>query len=365
MTIGGQWNSRLALFALTDGRLMVLAIGRDGRLYGKSQVEPGGPLSGEWRLVGSARPGGDPYLDAGTRVSYAVERSGVLTVFANCPGGRVGYAYLVPGEGWSQWRSMWIPGTPATAGVVASGRMASAPPILLVDGAAGEITVGSRPDAADPDGWQAAEWAEVDRGATRPTLGVTDSGAGRSPRVVLFAVGERRDIWTCSTRPDVNEPISICDSIGREWVPGIATRTPGARVAGRLVPVTADGVVWRGENGDVWSAVLKAPGILSEVRDLGFAVIDDPVAATGPGVAVLAGRTETGRIAVWRRQGGRDWTPAGLTAAYPTVPAVAEPAIALGADGLADVLFLGGDRRIHHVRETSAPSATDPATRAG
>jgi hypothetical protein len=373
MTIGGQWNSRLALLAHGDGRLEVLAIGRDGCLYGNSQVRRGASAFAGWRPVGAGRPGSGPYFVPGTRVGYALEPSGLLTVFATCPGGQLGYAYLVPGEGWSQWRSLRVAGRSISGSVVASGRMAATPPVVLLRDATGGIRIGCRPDFADPDGWPAAKWTELDGNrAERPSLGVSENG--RQARLVLFAVGARGDIWTCS--PQLVEGRGIADSLAadslaadsraadsldREWVPGIATRAPGARVAGRPVPVGADGVVWRGENGSLWSATLKTPGILSEVRDLGrelgFDLAGAPATATGPGVSVLAGRTRAGRISVWRRQGGRDWAPVGLTAGYPTAPAAADPAVALGADGLADVVFLGPDRRIHHVRESPAVRA--------
>ncbi len=369
MTIGGQWNSRLALLAHGDRRLEVLAIGGDGRLYGNSQVRPGISAFTGWRPVGAARPGSDPYFVPGTRVGYALEPSGLLTVFASCPGGQVGYAYLVPGEGWSQWRSLRVAGVSISGSVIASGRMAATPPVVLLRDGTGGIRIGCRPDFADPDGWPAAKWTELDgNNAERPSLGVSENG--RQARLVLFAVGVRGDIWTCSPRLVGGAGIAdsaaadwlAADWLDREWVPGIATRAPGARVAGRPVPVGADGVVWRGENGNLWSATLKTPGVLSEVRDLGrelgFDLAGAPATATGPGVSVLAGRTRAGRISVWRRQGGRDWAPVGLTAGYPTAPAAADPAVALGADGLADVVFLGPDRRIHHIRE--APTGRDP-----
>ena len=354
MILGGQWDGHPALVAHADGHLEVFAVGQDGLLYGKPQAGPGGPFDEVWLPVGtggpadSDRPSFDPST---TRVGYTVEPSGVMTIFARSTAGRVVYTYLTPREGWSRWRT--IPTGDAVLGnPVAPGRLCSAPPFLLLRRTTGDLVYGARADLDDPEGWDAVRWTNLSGAHTRHTsVGVSETRPHGGLEIVLFAIGPGRDVWTHCPQLDTLRPTSTAASSYDGRLPGIATQRSGAHVAGRLVPVSASSAVWRGENGSIWHAVMRAPGILGDVRDLGFAVVGDPATASSSGSAWIAGRTEAGHISVWRRRSGREWEPVTCTEADSAEPAASDPALAVGADGLADVVFVGRDRRIHHLRQ--------------
>jgi len=354
MSLGGQWDGHLALAAHADGHLEVFAVGQDGLLYGKPQAGPGGPFDADWLPVGKGgpadadRPSFDPSI---TRVGYTVEPSGVMTIFARSTAGLVVYTYLVPCEGWSRWRT--IPTGDAVVGnPVAPGWLGSASPFLLLRRTTGDLVYGARADLDDPGSWDAIRWTNLGGAHARHTsVGVGETRPHGGLEIVLFAIGPGRDVWTNRAQIDTRRSTSNAACFDDGWLPGIASQRCGARVTGRLVPISASAAVWRGENGSVWYAMMRAPGILGDVRDLGFAVAGDPATASSSGSAWIAGRTEAGQISVWRRRSGREWEPVTCTEVDSAEPAASDPALAVGADGLADVVFVGTDRRIHHLRQ--------------
>jgi hypothetical protein len=381
MAFVGQWTGQPALIAHPDGRLTVLAVGTDGHLYEKTQARAGATFVRHWRAVGAdgRDPAAEPHFGpATTRVAHLLGPDGEEMLFARSLTGRIGCSRLGPGDRWARWRQVgsgpgeWPAGNPAASGTHAAG------PGLVVRGSSGELLFTTGPVVGDPAGWAVPVWTVLGgSGLSRPVVGI-DPDAPR--RVVLFAVGPGREVWTnCGTIGQGG-----IAQFGDGWLPGVATARPGARVTGYLAPLPGRCVAWRGDNGSIWSATVRAPGLLGDVRDLGLAAASDPVTAAAPGAgqAWLAYRTLTGEIAVHRSRGGRDWEPVrygladaagrvagaarwgtavdGLIGAVGggrpagAVPAVGEPAVAVGGSGLADVVYRGVDQRLHHLRPVPA-----------
>jgi hypothetical protein len=389
MTFGGQWTGQPALIAHPDGRLTVLAVGSDGHLYGKTQVRAGVAFVRQWQAVGAdgRDPAAEPHFGpASTRVAHLVDESGESLLFARSLTGRTGYSRLGPGDRWVRWRPVATglgtrpAGNPAASGPYAAG------PGLVVRGDSGELLYSAGSAAGDPAGWAAPVWTVLGgRGLGRPLVGI-DPDAPR--RIVLFAVGPGREVWTNCGTIGQGGTVQFRDG----WLPGVAAARPGARVTGHLAALPGRSVAWRGDNGSIWVATVRAPGLLGGVHDLGLAAGSDPVTAVAPGAgqAWLAYRTLGGEIAVRRWRGGRDWEPVrygladasgrvagaarwgsavdGLVASIRgagtqpgvAVPAVGLPAIAVGGSGLADVVYRGVDQGLYHLRPVLPPGPATP-----
>jgi hypothetical protein len=361
-TVGQQWIGKPALVVHSDGQLEVFAVGPDQRLYRRPQAGVGGPLEPAWHPVGA---GAGRALAAGATgagidllapgIAEAVEPYGPTTVFARCTAGRMIYAGRVPGSGWSDWRELGSSQRRAVLGhPVAAGQTGPVPPFLVVRSATGAIWYGTR--AADGTaGWDSVRWTNLGQApAGACAIGVT-AGAGTMVRLAMFAVGPDRHIWTNYAEIDPVCPTPDEPAPAGGWSPEVVTRRPAARVAGRIVPLSGTTVVWRGMNDSTWQATMKPTGLLGDVRDLGFPLAGDPATATSSGSVWMSGRTQDGRIWVRRCRSGRSWEQVTLDQSDRVEPAADDPALAVGPDGLADVVFAGADHRLQHLRQLPRP----------
>jgi len=358
----------LALALNQDGRLEVVATGRNGEGVGAIWHSDGGS---DWAQLGQGQPSSGVFAGAGPAVARNAD--GRLEVAAIGEDLAVWHAWQrEPDHHWTKWHSLELPGgkevisrplgarppdpTPALAG--------NANGLLEVFAVRNDLTVWHRKQRRQ-GGW--SDWATL-RKPGEGTLGPLAIAANADGRLELFANDMDGAVWHCWQR----EP-------GRDWSRWHSLKTPGGPPvrSGLAATQNRDGrlEVFAAsiDNGAVWHRWQREPGgDWSRWRSLdrkghGFAEV--AAAANIAGCLVLLATEQNTSQGLWQRKQttpGGDWSPwdslSDLLAFDVVLPAhgpIADPTLARDKDQRLQLgLRISGIGETYFVKQAAA----DPAS---
>lgn len=369
MPLGGVWPGEPVLAKHPDGHLEIFAVGTDGYLWRKHQNGPNQPFVNDWGRfpthLNIFAYSEDVVCDPLTALPAWTFSDGPVYVFLRNARGRIIYSY--PGNfptGWSDWKSL----TAIQDGHPTMGNpITTRPPLRRpAPGFGKRVLVRAR------DG----SLLVLVLAGTGPEYSVRDFGTRYGPLLagepatisgatsVLSSIYMRgcdgiiHRIGGIIPRPTPDQPFPR--DFESEWRP---LTSPNA-VAGRIVPTTEVGdVLWRGTNNHLWQLSQPGLGSYGPPQDLGFEIAGDPAftifeefSSTGRENCWVFWRTPDGTLQMRLKRSGGSWQPPRTI--WNGVPVISNPSANTSANGRAEVVFVGADCQMYHLRETRPASGT-------